>query len=119
MSRPTLEQIIDQLDELLHMVDAYEGEEDDGGPRLVTHVLADLLGVLEDAGDVPVLIASGPGGKDTRPYRTAEYDSTTKIEAFEPGGPVETFGMDDDDGDELTPAGLAFEGRQPVVVMWR
>lgn len=116
-SRPSLEEIKEQLLTLLDLVHRRHPEPEPEYPKLVTHVLRDLVEVLHEAGDVPVLLGQ-VGDHDYRGrYEGLCFDSVTKIETFSEVT-VETFGMEDDEGRELTPAGLAFEGRDAVVVMY-
>lgn len=117
MSRPSLETIEEQALTLLDLI-ARRHPDDEGEPehpRLITHVIYDLVEKLRAVGDVPVLLDPMDENSFELSYAGARLDSTTKIEPF--GLSVETFGMKDDDGYELTPEGLPFEGRQPVVVM--
>lgn len=119
MSRPTLEQIEEQALALLDLIHYRHPDDEHDEPRLVTHVIRDLVEVLRAEGDLPVALSEGRGDESrVMPYAQIGYDSVTKIETFEPGELLEVFGMKDDEGSELTPAGLAFEGLQPVAVMY-
>lgn len=117
LSTPSLEMIEEQALTLLDLIHRRHSGSEDEHPHLITHVMYDLVEALREAGDVPVLLGQ-VGDHDYRGrYNGLCFDSVTKIETFSEIT-VETYGMEDDEGHELTPQGLAFEGLDAVVVMY-